>query len=156
MPRAKSPRMFPLVQTTLNGGKADTEGTQATPGATASTGGIVADGVVDPNKDKDEESESEDEEATKLNPKVKVKTGIRTADEIKAAAADTKKVSNNKIGKDNDKANEAASGLNGNQKHLKKLKEEQAQKVARENLERQQAAALAMQQAAAAALSGKK
>ena len=147
---------LPTVQTTLNGGKADTEGTQATPGATASTGGIVASGVVDPNKDKDEESSSEDEEATKLNPKVKVKTGIRTADEIKAAAADTKKVSNNKIGKDNDKANEAASGLNGNQKHLKKLKEEQAQKVARENLERQQAAALAMQQAAAAALSGKK
>ena len=102
-----------------------------------------------------EDSESEDDEGKKLNPKIKVSAGIRSAEEIKAAAADVKKVSNNKIGKDG-KVNEAASGSNGNQKHLKKMKEELKAREARENLEKQQAAALAMQQAAEAAMLGKK
>ena len=90
--------------------------------------------VADPPEDE----ESEDEEAKRLNPKIPVKAGIKTADEITAGAADAKKVSNKfvKAGKDN----EAAAAANGNQKQIKKLKEEQRAREAMENLEKQNAA----------------
>ena len=89
--------------------------------------------VADPPEDE----ESEDEEAKRLNPKITVKAGIKTADEITAGDADTKKVSNKfvKAGKDN----EAAAATNGNQKQVKKLKEEQKAREAMENLEKQNA-----------------
>ena len=118
----------------MNGGKVDTEGTQATASTTAPTTGSTVHAVADPPEDE----ESEEDETKKLNPKIPVKAGIKTADEINSSAADAKKVSNKFV--KNGKDNEATAAANGNQKQIKKLKEEQKAREAMENLEKQNAA----------------
>ena len=82
----------------------------------------------------------EDEERRKLNPNIQVKAGITPAEEVKAAAADAKQVTNKFV---KDKPDAASSGSN-NQKNLKQQKFEQAAKIAKENLEKRHATAVAM------------